>query len=181
MSEATQTARLCEIALKAIMVDQPEGDDEATDTIALTETEWETGNIPTVNWRRYHVDDDPDSIDEPKNYPAVELAFDEPRRIHPHDPTLLQADGQLLVLSHYSRDRKRQVLTELATIIRDRIEDRGLWSIIDLAFPDNIGLHGLQLIPANVELNENLQAQAWTVQLHLVTTTPDTQIATTTL
>ena len=175
MSESEQRAKLCEIAVKAALVD------DGTETIVLTEEEWETSAVPTLNWRLYHVDDEPELIDEPKNYPAIELSFSDPRRLHPHDPMLLEAVGQILCLTHYSRDRKRQVLSELEGIVRGRIEDRGNWSKIDLALPDDIGLCGLQLIPADPELNENIQAQAWRIVLHLVTTNTDTAIATTTL
>jgi len=167
-------AQLCEAALKAVLVD------DGSDTIALASEEWETGEVATLKWRLYHTDDEPDEVDEPADYPAIELAMNTPRRVHPHDPYFLEATGNLIAITHYGRDRKRQVLSEIEGIVVARLYDRGRWTIIDEALPDNLGLGGLVLSPTDVELNGNLQGQAWNLTLHLIDTTADTTVSATT-
>jgi len=174
MAAADERPQLIETALKAMLVDDGE------DTITLTTEEWETSSVAELIWRLFHVDDSPDDIEEARYYPACEIAINEPRRLHPQDPMFMRATGQVVILTHHTRDKKQQVLSEITGIVRSRIEDRGRWTILDEALPDYLGLGGIILIPADVELNDMLYGNAWNILIDIITTETDTPIATTT-
>lgn len=174
MAATDERPQLIETAVKAMLVD------DDSDTLALETPEWETDTAAVLIWRLFHVDDAAGDVEEARYYPALEIAINEPRRIHPHDPMFMQATGQVVCLTHHTRDKKQQVLSEITGIVRSRIEDRGRWSKLDLALPDYLGLGGLRIIPADVELNDSLYGNAWQIIIDLITTETDTPIATTT-
>ena len=168
---STEYEQAIETAIKTCLEYNAPPDDNG---ILFTGIERETGEVPTLKWRLFHVDDEPAEIDEETDYPALELAIAAVGRVHAHDPMLLQARGQVIAMTHYGRDRKRQYLSQLTAAVTTHLLDRGRWTHLDLALPETLGLAGLTMQSAEVEMPDNLQAQAWNINLHLITTTADT-------